>query len=83
MKPKFPEHEIFRAFKKRLLHTKLKLVCTHCGEYSLTKAVKDFEENPSCPKCHSGMISVTSKYKKSENLIKKYFKSKKSNDVIL
>ncbi|OYT56595.1 MAG: hypothetical protein B6U68_02995, partial [Candidatus Aenigmarchaeota archaeon ex4484_14] len=29
MKPKTPKHEIFRAFKKRLLNTKLQLICTH------------------------------------------------------
>lgn len=83
MKPKFPEHEIFRAFKKRLLHTKLKLACTHCCNYSLTQKVTNMDEFPVCPKCHSGLITITAKYKRPLELLKKYKKSKQDKSIKL
>ncbi len=64
MKPKRPEGEIFEAFKRRLMHTRLRLVCTSCADYTITKEVKDIEETLTCPKCGSGMIGVYSKFKK-------------------
>ncbi|MCD6215804.1 MAG: DEAD/DEAH box helicase [Candidatus Aenigmarchaeota archaeon] len=62
MKPKTPKHEIFRAFKKRLLNTKLQLICTHCLNYHIVKSVKNIKNQPVCPKCGSGLLAVLSKY---------------------
>lgn len=58
MKPRMPEKEIFNAFRKRLLNTHVRLLCTSCGEYNLTKAVKDLDDQPECPKCGSRLIAV-------------------------
>jgi ATP-dependent Lhr-like helicase len=77
MKPRRPEKEIFNAFKKRLMHTSVRLVCTNCGDYSVAKAIKNMEEHPTCPKCKSGMIGVFSKYKKKPLEILKKHKAKK------
>lgn len=64
IKPKRPENEIFMAFKRRLMNTQLRMVCTNCGNYSLLRYVKDFEDQPICPKCNSGLIGVCNKFKK-------------------
>jgi ATP-dependent helicase Lhr and Lhr-like helicase len=61
MKPRLPEQEIFLAFKRRLLNTRVRLICTNCGEYNVMKVVKDVEEQPECPKCHSRLIAVIRK----------------------
>ncbi len=61
MKPRMPENEIFLAFRRRLLNTRVRLVCANCGDYSLIKTVKDVEDQPECPKCHSRLIAVVRK----------------------
>lgn len=59
MKPRRPEGEIFKAFQRRLMHTRVRIACTKCWDYSVMKEVKDFDDQPACPKCHSVMIAVT------------------------
>jgi len=65
MMPMRPEHEIFRAFKRRLLHTSMQLVCTHCKDYHIIQEVSRIDEQPLCPKCNSGLIAVISKFDRS------------------
>jgi len=78
MKPRMPKKEIFEAFKKRLMLTRVRLACINCGSYSLSKIVKDVEDQPICPKCNSGLIAVLHpKRRKPLEIIKKY-KSKKT-----
>jgi ATP-dependent Lhr-like helicase len=64
IKPDRPEKEIFMAFRRRLMHTQLRLVCTNCANYSILMRVKDIEQQPTCPKCSSGLIGLCSKFKK-------------------
>ena len=59
MKPRRPEGEIFKAFSRRLMHTRVRIVCTRCWQYSVMHEVKDFDEQPVCPKCHSVLVAVT------------------------
>lgn len=66
MKPKRPEKEIFEAFRNRLMHTRMKLICTSCSSYSLSKEVRDIDERPQCPKCKSLLIAVTSPFRHIE-----------------
>jgi ATP-dependent Lhr-like helicase len=68
MKPKRPEGEIFHAFSKRIFDTRLRLICTSCNKYSVTKRVKDIKEKESCPKCRSGLIAPVSVYDKEWQL---------------
>lgn len=58
MKPRMPEKEIYQAFKRRLLATRTRLLCTNCGEYNLVMKVRDVDEQPECPKCGSRLIAV-------------------------
>ncbi|KHO47399.1 MAG: ATP-dependent helicase Lhr and Lhr-like protein helicase [archaeon GW2011_AR5] len=77
MKPRMPEKEILNAFRKRLLMTRVRLLCTNCGDYNLITKVKDVEEQPACPKCHSRLIAVISKRKISAGeVVKKRSKKK-------
>jgi ATP-dependent Lhr-like helicase len=56
--PSRPEKEIFRIFKSRLLHTRVRLLCVNCGKYSVAKYVKDVEPEPRCSLCHSRLLAV-------------------------
>ncbi len=76
-KPDRPEAEIMRIFKQRLLGTKLRLLCVNCGKYSVTKAVKDIDEEPRCPKCKSRLLAALSPYETEvQNIIKKRLSGK-------
>ncbi len=84
MKPKLPKHEIFRAFKRRLLQTRVQLLCTHCADYSVIKRVKSIDEQPTCPKCHSGLIAVVSRFRRNPlKLLKKERLSKTDKKIKL
>ncbi|MFQ6020808.1 MAG: DEAD/DEAH box helicase [Candidatus Aenigmatarchaeota archaeon] len=77
VKPERPEKEIYNIFKKRLLNTKVRLLCINCGKYSLTKYVKDVEREPRCRKCQSRLISILRPYEReSEKIIKKRLQGK-------
>ncbi len=77
MKPRMPEKEIFNAFRKRLLMTRVRLLCTNCGDYNLVQTVNDVDDQPECPKCHSQLIAVVRKGQiKAHETIKKRAKRK-------
>ncbi|MFB6215619.1 MAG: DEAD/DEAH box helicase [Candidatus Aenigmatarchaeota archaeon] len=69
MGPEKPREEIFKVFKKRLLNTKLRMMCMRCGEYKVTKKVRDIEDDINCPVCGSGRITVTKPYEKEKDRI--------------
>jgi ATP-dependent Lhr-like helicase len=79
MAPLKPEKEIFSIFKKRLLDTRLGLVCTHCGGWATVDSARDVPKRPSCPLCSSIMIAVVpSKYIiEAQDLIKTKLSGKK------
>src|SRR3989344_1337808 len=77
MKPRMPEKEIFLTFKRRLLRTRVRLICVNCGDYNLVKAVREVEEQPECPKCTSRLIAAISKRNvDAVNIVKKKIKKK-------
>ena len=77
LKPRMPEKEIFDAFRKRLLNTRVRLLCTNCGEYNLIKPVKDVDDQPECPKCSSRLIAVLRKrHINAVEVVKKRIKKK-------
>lgn len=78
MKPRMPEKEIFQAFKKRLLATRVRLLCIHCGKYNVTSKVREVVEQPECPKCGSRLIAVLRKrHLHGSALVKKHLEKKK------
>jgi ATP-dependent Lhr-like helicase len=58
MKPRIPQQEIFNAFKRRLLATRVRLLCLNCGQYNIVKSVREIEQEPECPKCTSRLLAV-------------------------
>jgi ATP-dependent Lhr-like helicase len=82
MAPLKPEKEIFSIFKKRLLDTRLGLVCTHCGGWATVDSARDVLERPHCPLCSSIMIAVVpSKYIiEAQSLIKSKLSGKKLSE---
>ncbi len=81
MKPRMPEKEIFNAFRKRLLATRVRLLCTNCGDYNLVQVVKDMDDQPECPKCNSRLIAVIRKGQiKAFEIVKKRAKKKTLTD---
>ncbi|MEM7813807.1 MAG: DEAD/DEAH box helicase [Candidatus Aenigmatarchaeota archaeon] len=58
IKPAQPEEEIFKAFKRRLMATRVRLLCMNCADYSVVKQVKDVDDQPECQKCGSRLIAA-------------------------
>lgn len=75
-KPERAEAEIFKMFKKRLLETKVRLVCVNCGKYSVTKKVEELSKNPLCRVCGSRLIGVTRPQDNPLKIIKKWLNGK-------
>lgn len=77
MKPTLPKEEIFAAFKRRLLTTRVRLLCVNCGEYTVIKAVREIEEQPECPRCESRLIACLRRGQMDAiKLVKKKLKKK-------
>lgn len=80
MKPRMPEKEIQLAFKRRLLATRVRLVCMNCTEYNLVLSVRSVENQPECTKCHSRLIAVTRRsFLSADKLVKKKTAKKELN----
>ncbi|MEM5853913.1 MAG: DEAD/DEAH box helicase [Candidatus Aenigmatarchaeota archaeon] len=58
--PSKPGIEIFEIFKKRILNTRVKLVCLNCGQWQQTFFVKDIDEKTKCKKCEAKLLAITS-----------------------
>jgi len=56
--PERPEVEIFDLFRKRLMSTKVRLVCVNCGEWTRTFKVKDLPKEIKCSKCEAKLLGV-------------------------
>ena len=71
--PQRPEKEIFQTFRKRLLETKMGLVCMQCGNYATIVKAGDTPEDIACPKCSAKMIAaVPARYVlEAQELVKK------------
>ncbi len=75
--PERPEKEIFEAFEKRLLETKVRLVCANCGQAGVTYKVKDIPSKILCPKCKARLIGVIKPWDtEKERILQKYLEKK-------
>ena len=73
--PDKPELEIFEMFKKRLLNTKMRLVCTNCGEWEQTYFVKEMPDDIKCKKCGARSLApLKHKIIGAAKLVKKILK---------
>ncbi len=76
-KPSRPEADIFRLFKKRLLSTKLRLICINCGKYSVAHTADSLPDKPVCPQCGSRLLACMREYHTaSHDIVKKWLAGK-------
>jgi len=66
MGPEKPKREIFKAFKNRIDNTKMRLICMRCGQYRVTKRVRNLPEDIKCSVCGSGRVTVIKPYEKDK-----------------
>jgi ATP-dependent Lhr-like helicase len=77
MKPRMPEKEIFLAFRRRLMATRVRLLCTNCAEYTEVLPVREVADQPECPKCGSRLIASVHKRRiDAVYIVKKKLKKK-------
>jgi ATP-dependent Lhr-like helicase len=56
--PEKPEVEIFDLFRKRLMNSKIRLVCVNCGQWSQIFTVKELPKDIKCKKCEAKLLGV-------------------------
>ncbi len=59
LRPAVEEASIIDVVKNRLLRTRLRLLCMHCGEWDSVRNVETLPEQIRCPKCHSTLVAST------------------------
>ncbi len=70
--PGKPEKEVFSIFRKRLLDTKLKLICLNCGRWSISFKVKDIPDDLKCRLCEARLLGIINpKNKEAERIVRK------------
>lgn len=57
-----PLRKVVEVVKKRLENSRVKLVCLHCGEWSMDVKVSDTKRLRQCPRCGSRAIAVLRVY---------------------
>ncbi len=74
--PKKPDKEIFNVFKKRLMDTKVRLICCQCG-WAITYPVKNLPKDIHCAQCQAKLMGVIKPYEfDKEILLNKYVKKR-------
>ncbi|MEM5804746.1 MAG: DEAD/DEAH box helicase [Candidatus Aenigmatarchaeota archaeon] len=80
-KPDRPEAEILKIIKKRLLNTKVRLVCLNCGRYSVVFKADDVANDPRCPQCTSKLLACVHPHMtEAQGIIKKRLKGGQLTD---
>jgi len=59
--PNRPEKEILEIYKKRLLGTRVGLLCCNCGKWTTIKEIRTISGDLECQKCKSKLISIVPK----------------------
>src|SRR5713101_290816 len=59
LRPAVEEASIIDVVKSRLLHSKLRLLCMHCGQWDSVRTIENLPAQIRCPKCHSTLVAST------------------------
>jgi ATP-dependent Lhr-like helicase len=79
--PEKPEGHIFKAFKDRLLDTKIGLVCCNCGDIFSSYSIRNIPEKIICRKCEAKLIGYAPyNYVKEASKLVKNFQQGKAMD---
>ncbi|RLI99974.1 MAG: helicase [Candidatus Aenigmatarchaeota archaeon] len=74
------ESEIFDVFKKRIMDTKLMLVCFNCARYIEHVIARDVPQDIKCPKCGAKLIGIVKPWEEEKvKVLEKYLRGKKLN----
>ena len=78
LRPAVEQASILDVVKSRLLHSKLRLLCMHCGQWDSVRTIENLPEQIRCPKCHSTLVASTFLSNDSlEKVIQKKMRSKR------
>ncbi len=74
--PKKPDREIFDLFKKRLLSTKMGLVCMNCGEIFSSYSIENIPDEIKCRQCAAKLIGYAPQryVREASKMVKKFLK---------
>jgi ATP-dependent Lhr-like helicase len=74
--------DVLELFKKRLLSTKVKLICLNCGIWREVYTLEELPEDITCKYCGARLLAVVkSTSSKLEKLVEKYIKKMKMNEA--
>ncbi len=59
LRPAVEEASIIDVVKNRLLRSRLRLLCMHCGKWDSERSVETLTEHIRCPKCKSSLVAAT------------------------
>lgn len=80
-RPDRPEKEIFKLFRKRLMDTKIRILCVNCGKYAVNFYVKEIDDEPRCRYCHSRLLAVLRPHLiEAQEIVKKRLAGKELTD---
>ncbi len=69
--PERPEREIFELFKQRVMGTKVRLVCMHCGDWSQTFTIGEMPEDVQCSRCEARLLAIVHPKAELKKIVKK------------
>lgn len=58
VRPDQPRRVILEIVEKRLLKSKVRLICFWCGQYEAVRTIKTLEDHPKCPHCGSRYLAT-------------------------
>src|SRR5436309_12103698 len=79
LRPAVEEASIIDVVKGRLLRSKLRLLCMHCGQWDSVRSVETLSEHVKCPKCNSTLVAAT--YLSHDSLAKTIQKKKRNQKL--
>jgi len=74
--PERPEKEIFEVFRQRLMGTRMRLLCCHCG-FAINYDMKDLPKDIKCQNCGARLVGVIKPYDTNKEKLMKKFIDKK------
>jgi len=79
--PAIPTSMLLELVKRRLLNRKVRLICLMCGKWSITSKIRELPDRINCPKCGSGLITITKPDDyDSDRIIRKHLRGVKLKD---
>ncbi len=73
--PEKPNLEVLKLYEKRLLTTKVRLVCLNCGEWDEVFVVKNISQEVKCRKCGAKLLAtLKERWTMGRKIVKKVLK---------